>query len=144
MNRLIVSFVIISTLLLSCTVDRSRNGKFDGMWHITKIEDIATGSVTDLSNEYYFWNVDTKLLEFRNTQSVASQLIMRFELKDNVLTLSEVHIYDRAGGDPLLTDTTLVYPYGMTTIPQSFSVKTLRSSEMYLESSEKRILFEKY
>jgi len=128
----------------SCDVESSNNGNFDGMWHITEIDTLATGGVYDLSLVRRFWNVDTHLLELRDYEGVVKFLIARFELSSNRLIISRVYLYDREGGDPEITNEYFVQPYGMWQIPDTFDVEKLEHYKMTLKSKKYRIYFEKY
>jgi len=144
-KRMLAAAVIACAgIFASCTLEMSNNGKLDGMWHITQIDTIATGGSLDMSEVRRFWNIDTHLLEMRDYEGVITPLVMHFSHSDDKLIAYDVYIFDRANGDPVVDDTTICYPYGMTQIPDTFNVEQLKSYRMTLSNKKYRIRFEKY
>ena len=77
----------------------------------------------------------------------SSELIWRFNLKDDVLTLSDPYIsarYSELQTDVKLEDASVVVPYGFSALEEYLKVITLNSDDMILESSTSRLVFRKY
>ena len=128
---------VLALIMTSCTMESSNNGNLDGMWHITEMQNIETGETTDYSEKAYFWKVDTKLMQMGG-------YLMRFKQENGYLITYDVYYDNREGGDPVLTDTTRLYPYGMTSIPDTFQIEKMKHYDMILKSKKRRITFEKY
>lgn len=89
--------------LNSCTLETSSAGKFDGMWHLTQVDTIATGGVLDLSEQRIFWSFQFKLMQAEDKNGIERTVIMRYSKGDGTLTLSSPYAYDRDNGDEPLT-----------------------------------------
>ena len=135
--------LLVVFLFVGCDIEYSDNGDFDGRWHITSMK-TDEGSVEDKSLQAYFWCVDTKLLQLRNTDGKATTMLCRFKMKSDSLFITEVHYHNTGNGDALISDTSLVYPYGLTQIPDTFRIISLSSDDMTLKSKHKTLTFEKY
>ena len=114
--------------LVSCEIEGSPNGDFDGFWHMERIDTIATQGVLDLSADRKFWAVQNRLIRINTT-------LFHFERTDGRLTLTEA---PDAPSEPDLK------AFGVQQIPETFEVELLNSKKMILKSSLLRISFKKY
>ena len=105
--------------LVSCEIEGSPNGDFDGFWHMERIDTIATQGVLDLSADRKFWAVQNRLIRINTT-------LFHFERTDGRLTLTEA---PDAPSEPDLK------AFGVQQIPETFEVELLNSKKMILKSS---------
>ena len=143
--------IAISALLLaaatSCTLESSDNGKLDGFWHLEQVDTLTTGGTLDLSEELYFWAVDTKLINVRHGgergyllrfDQTADSLVLHTPYKDNW------HEDAENGGDHPLDDATELAPYGINNMREPFHKDRLTGSRMVLRSKTLRLHFRKF
>ena len=143
--------IVISALLLaaatSCTLESSDNGKLDGFWHLEQVDTLNTGGTLDLSEELYFWAVDTKLLNVRHGgergyllrfDQTADSLVLHTPYKDNW------HEDAENGGDHPLDNATELALYGINNMREPFHKDRLTGSRMVLRSKTLRLHFRKF
>lgn len=140
---------IIATLsaFCACDVDTSDAGKFEGMWHLVRIDTLATGGVSDMSRERVYWSFQYKLMEADDRDNRYQSVLMRYSQKDGVLTLNNPFVYDRENGDKPITeesDRRLLAPYGINGFAENFQVLKVTGSKMILQSSILRLSFKKF
>ena len=137
--------VCLCMMLSSCKLHTSHNGKLDGLWQVMVKENLTTGETVDMRDYSATWSVQGDLLMMRMDNS--SELIWRFNLKDDVLTLSDPYIsarYSELQTDVKLEDVSVVEPYGFSALEEYLKVIKLDSDDMILESSTLRLVFRKY
>ena len=146
MNRIYALLLLsLCMMLSSCKLHTSHNGDLDGLWQVMVKEDLATGEAVDMRDLHASWSVQGNLLMMRMDNS--SELIWRFNLKDDVLTLSDPYIsarYSELQTDVKLEDASVVVPYGFSALEEYLKVIKLDSDDMILESSTSRLVFRKY
>ncbi|WP_455541575.1 lipocalin-like domain-containing protein, partial [Prevotella fusca] len=107
MNRIkMLSFVLplMALLFSSCSLETDNEaGKLEGMWHLVRVETLATGASEDLSNQVIFWSFQAKLLELDDKTGMHNSYLYRFSIDNNQLTLSSPYQFDRENGDRPLT-----------------------------------------
>ncbi len=128
----------------SCTLETSSGGKFDGMWHLTQVDTIATGGALDLSNERIYWSFQFKLMQAEDKSGAARTILMRYKKGDGTLTLSSPYAYDRDNGDEPLDTPTLLKPFGINNIEEEFQVNAVSGSKMQLQSKTLILSFKKF
>lgn len=152
----IIWSILITMLLVGCEIDTMNNGKFDGYWHITKVDTISNGKSIDISENRAYWCVEGRLLQLRyigkkgETAGVdMTGYYLRFSKSDKELVLSEPYRNggheDRGpeGGDTPLDDITPLQRYGIYQIPEHFDIEELTNSKMTLASNTLKIYFVK-
>ena len=146
MKKLYIFLMVCACMVLSsCKIHTSHNGKLDGLWQVMVKEDLATGEAVDMRDLHATWSVQGNLLMMRMDNS--SELIWRFNLKDDVLVLSDPYLsarFGEQGTDVKLEDVSVVEPYGLSALEEYLKVITLNSDDMILESSTSRLVFRKY
>lgn len=67
-NKLAAIAAILTTALTlaSCELETSDNGKFDGFWHLERVDTLATGGSLNLQQKRIFWGVQAKLISARD------------------------------------------------------------------------------
>ena len=146
MKKLYIFLMVCACMVLSsCKLHTSHNGKLDGLWQVMVKENLTTGETVDMRDYSATWSVQGDLLMMRMDNS--SELIWRFNLKDDVLTLSDPYIsarYSELQTDVKLEDASVVVPYGFSALEEYLKVITLNGDDMILESSTSRLVFRKY
>lgn len=140
---LIAATTILATMTLaSCDIETSSAaGDFNGMWHLTRVDTIATGGVLNLKNEKLFWAFQNKLMQADDKNEKLAKILMRFNQTNTQLTLHTPYVYDRENGDKPLSDPTLLAPYGINKLEENFQVIKLTGSKMVLQSETLKLTF---
>lgn len=143
---LIAATTILTTMsLASCDIETSSAaGDFNGMWHLTRVDTIATGGVLDLKNEKLFWAFQNKLMQADDKNEKLAKILMRFNQTNTQLTLHTPYVYDRENGDEPLSDPTLLAPYGINKTEEKFDVVTLKGGKMVLQSEKLKLTLKKF
>ena len=143
---LIAATTIFTTMsLASCDIETSSAaGDFNGMWHLTRVDTIATGGVLNLKNEKLFWAFQNKLMQADDKNEKLAKILMRFNQTNTQLTLHTPYCYDRENGDKPLTDSTLLIPYGINKTEEKFDVVTLKGGKMVLQSEKLKLTLKKF
>lgn len=55
MKHFLFFIIGIGLLLTSCDIETSDNGDLDGYWHLVRVDTLATGVSSDLSETRVFW-----------------------------------------------------------------------------------------
>lgn len=133
----------MAVALGACTIETSGNGDLDGFWHLVRVDTIATGGVKDLSAERIFWSIQGPLLDVRDADGRYQECISHFERQGDSLFIKDQYVYDRAEGDHLIDDVSLLAPYGINKLGEHFRILTLSGGDMMLESEMLRLRLEK-
>ena len=135
---LIAATTILTTMTLaSCDIETSSAaGDFNGMWHLTRVDTLATGGVLDLKNEKLFWAFQNKLMQADDKNEKLAKILMRFNQTNTQLTLHTPYVYDVPLSDP-----TLLAPYGINKLEENFQVLKLTGSKMVLQSETLKLTF---
>lgn len=128
----------------SCSLENSSAGDFDGMWHLTRVDTVATGGSLDLSKKRIFWSFEVKLMEADDKDGNHRAILMRFNHGDKKLVLNSPYAYNRDEGDEKLTDTSLLEPYGINKLEEEFKVNKINGSRMQLQSDKLILSFKKF
>lgn len=130
-------------LLASCDLETSDNGKLDGQWHLIQIQDLTTNQTQDLTQQYYYWQFQGKLLQLRNTET-HEQYLLRFQHDNTTLRTYEPYIYNREEGDQPITDPQPLNPFGITQIDQTFEIEHLGNKYITLKSPTVRLSLKRF
>lgn len=141
---LVAATTILATLttFTSCDLETSSAaGDFNGLWHLIRIDTLATGGVLDLKNEKRFWAFQNKLMQGDDKSGNHDIILMRFNQTKTMLTLHTPYLYDQNNGDFPLSESTLLKPYGINNIEEVFQVIKLRGNNMVLQSETLKLTF---
>lgn len=139
---LILIAVSCLTVLAACDFETSGNGDLDGFWHLEQIDTLATGGVSDLSQQQLFWGVQFHLLRMSNLAD--NDIVYRFEHVDDHLVLSAPSMFDRTDGDTLVTDLNVLRPFGIHALSERLTIVTLNADQLVLRSPLYQLHFVKY
>jgi hypothetical protein len=129
-----------------CTLESSDGGDFDGMWQLTRIDSLLTGTSADMRYSQVVWCVQGTLLETRiaDQQTIGNSVIFRFALRADSLLLKSPYISWRHSGDIAVRDASLLNRFGITRTEEKFQVQELTSSVLRLQGDSLRLYFRKY
>jgi len=146
---LVVAFMSTLLSLFSCTIEFSGNGDFDGFWHLTSVDTLLTGGRCDLSGNLRYWGVNFNLIRLQDFgENEAQSFYVRFDLEKTTLRLYEMR--DASSGqsagetvDTLVADPSVLSPYGINSLNETFTIEKLTGGSMILSTSELRLRFTK-
>lgn len=148
MRHLLLYILLFAAGLLcwSCDLETSSNGDLDGHWHLERIDTIG-GSYCDYGDKTVFWSFQNHLAQMSGMEG--NPVVCRMEYGDGRVRLFTPCQFDRTTGDSLLTDVTLLRPYGINSLSETFVVVDLTSERLTLETVPEawpllRLTFRKY
>ncbi len=134
-------FPLIACALASCELETSGNGGLDGYWHLEQVDTLATGGVTDLSEDYRFWAFQYRLL---NVSGYNSSYLLRFSHEGDSLFLSDPYVNDRKNGDIQLEDQEPPRTYGINGLTERFRIEQLKGTNMVLSNKTLKLRLKKF
>ena len=143
MRKLLYIFFVL-LMFAACDIHTSDNGDLDGYWQLRSVDTLSTGGTCDMRDSMRFWSFQAHILHVRDNHDKIRKVLMRFNITDNVMILSDPIIDLRDSSDILFTDTTILWHYGIHDIPETLKVITLNSSTMVLENRVLRLNLRKY
>ena len=146
---IIFIFSVIAISFSSCTLETSDNGKLDGFWHLVSEEVLSADTTIDLSGQRIFWGVEYKLLNVSDKDGVYGDYYLRFNHDGDSLRVyspykNNWHENGEDGGDITVEDASVLLPFGISALDETFLVEQLGSSKMVLKSSAYRLRFKKF
>ena len=146
MKKLFLYIIGAGLLTTACDMESSKNGDLDGLWQLSQVDTLATGSSTDMRASQITWAVQGVILETRLATSydVQNDIIFRFSHTADSLVLYSPYFSDRHNGDVRVEDVNQLRPFGVSRLEEHFKVQELSSSTMTLQSQELRLWFRKY
>lgn len=145
MKKFLSIIVAVSAILTSCEVHDSDNENLDGYWYLTRVDTIATGGVNEYRGQRVFWSFQGSLLQM-NRVEIDCYYMASFSHKGNELVVEHPYLYDRNNGGYYIADETMyeIKPFGLNSIKESFTLKTLDDHNMVLDNGKFRLCFERY
>lgn len=121
-------------LLQACGgwVETSDNGPLDGYWQLTAVDTLG-GGTADLRQSGRFMAVQGSVIQMYATRE-GMIYDFRFDYRDGRLTFSDPRLDRREEGDPAVTDVTLLQPFGIQALTETFAV-SISGSRMTLTGS---------
>ncbi|MBO4963432.1 MAG: lipocalin-like domain-containing protein [Prevotella sp.] len=145
----LISIIILLLTAAACTIEHSENGNLDGMWQLTQLDTLDTGSTAaehsaDMRTKGIFWSVQHNLLRMSAVYGGAEPVFFRFCHSAGRLTLSNPYTDNREEGDIKIEDPSELAFYNIDALEPTFSVEQLTSGKMTLSSERFRFHFKKY
>ncbi len=142
-------YIFAALLLGSCSISTDSNGKLDGFWHLTTVDTLATGGVTDYSQRKVFWGVQAKLISARDMEANDRGYYFRFVHQNDSLILTSPHANHwhqdlPDGGDIPIDDVEELRDIGVNALEEHFFVERLSGSSMVLRSRTLRLNFRRF
>lgn len=139
--RWLLIFPLLS-LLAACSLETSDNGDLDGQWHIEQIDTTSTSGSLDLSGQRRFWAFQTDLMTTTDYDK-GGLYVMRFSHSGKTLRVYDIHIDNRMEGDPAVEDASLMAPFGINSLDETFQVESLSGTRMVVSTDQLRIRLRK-
>ena len=96
-----------------------------------------------MSKAPVFWSVQGAILEARNVEKL-EYVMFRYNHENGILSLYDARYNNREIGDEQITDVTVLQPYGINKLEESFAVESLSGSTMILRSDMLKLYFKKF
>ena len=130
---------MMAITLAACEIETPSNGDLDGLWHLETVDTLTTGGRANLSDCRVFWAVQARLL---NVSSENESYYLKFLHKGGMLTVRDAYEDFRQSNDSTYE---FLKPYGISALPDTFSVRQLNSNRMVIEKAEGiRLSFTKF
>ena len=142
-SKYIIAILSVIISLTACSLHHDDSGELGGYWHLTGIDTLATNGHCNMSKAPVFWSVQGAILEARDVDKV-EYVMFRYKHENGTLSLYDAHYNNREIGDEQITDITILQPYGINDLEESFAVEGLSSSKMILCSDMLRLYFKKF
>lgn len=136
--------LIILLWFTSCDLETSGNGDLDGMWHIERMDSVNNGVQTDLKGERLYWSFQHKLLQLDDKNWIHPSLLLRFEKRGSILLVHDPYLYNREEGDEPLTEPTLLKPFGINMLRDTFTIEKLKGENFVITSKTVRLHMKRF
>ncbi|WP_455993032.1 lipocalin-like domain-containing protein [Prevotella sp.] len=145
-NILVFLLPVLALLFSSCSLETDNDaGDLEGMWHLVRIEESATNTHTDVSNEVIFWSFQAKLLQMEDKTGQHYSYLYRFRIDNDQLTLTSPYQFDRENGDrPLTAYEATLGLYGIKSLTPVFRIEKIDRRKMILNDGAVRLYFDKF
>ena len=145
-NILVFLLPALALLFSSCSLETDNDaGDLEGMWHLVRIEESATNTHIDVSNEVIFWSFQAKLLQMEDKTGQHYSYLYRFRIDNDQLTLTSPYQFDRENGDrPLTAYESTLGLYGIKSLTPVFRVEKIDRRKMILNDGAVRLYFDKF
>ena len=158
MRKLLIGVVLAAgaSLLGACSSDfeTSGNGTFDGFWHMTHVDTLATGRTYNVSGRMIFWSVQGKMIELSDRRTNLSEdeerypsIFYCFERSADSLKLlgePKPRKNNRVKGDRDVATHSECGAYGVNSEGDVLKILRLENNKMTLQSEYLRMYFTKY
>ena len=145
-NILVFLLPVLALLFSSCSLETDNDaGDLEGMWHLVRIEESATNTHIDVSNEVIFWSFQAKLLQMEDKTGQHYSYLYRFRIDNDQLTLTSPYQFDRENGDrPLTAYESTLGLYGIKSLTPVFRIEKIDRRKMLLNDGAVRLYFDKF
>ena len=131
--------------LASCDIENSHNGDLDGLWLLTNVDTLSTGSRTEVTEQSITWAFQGHLLEMRTLDDNRFDFICKFEHSGDSLFLGQPYVSEQGHNDiPVEEVTDSLRHIGLQHLHERYAILTLNSHRMVLRSKELSLNFQKY
>ena len=145
-NILVFLLPVLALLFSSCSLETDNDaGDLEGMWHLVRIEESATNTHIDVSNEVIFWSFQAKLLQMEDKTGQHYSYLYRSRIDNDQLTLTSPYQFDRENGDrPLTAYEATLGLYGIKSLTPMFRIEKIDRRKMILNDGVVRLYFDKF
>lgn len=126
----------------SCSFNTDDSGDLGQFWHLISVDTIATGGSCDVAQRGIYWMAEGTIFQvgiYDGNQN--SKYIFQYTSSDGRLLLSDPRLNDRRQNDPSITDVTVLQPYGINALEESFAIESVSGGKMMLASDVLRLHF---
>lgn len=135
-------------MLPACDIHSiSANGDLDGMWCLTQVDTLATGTAIPYRDQRVFWSFASDIMSVRQMPVTShGEFICHFQADGGTLLMSDLYVSDRVNGDSLVSADSLhiVHPLGINRLHEQFAIHELSGNRLTLKGSILKLYFEKY
>ena len=145
-NILVFLLPVLALLFSSCSLETDNDaGDLEGMWHLVRIEESATNTHIDVSNEVIFWSFQAKLLQMEDKTGQHYSYLYRFRIDNDQLTLTSPYQFDRENGDrPVTAYEATLGLYGIKSLTPVLRIEKIDRRKMILNDGAVRLYFDKF
>lgn len=145
-NILVFLLPVLALLFSSCSLETDNDaGDLEGMWHLVRIEESATNTHIDVSNEVIFWSFQAKLLQMEDKTGQINSYLYRFRIDNDQLRLSSPYLFDRENGDhPLTAYEATLGRYGIKSLTPTFRIERVDRRKLVINDGTVRLYFDKF
>lgn len=145
-NILVFLLPVLTLLFSSCSLETDNDaGDLEGMWHLVRIEESATNTHIDVSNEVIFWSFQAKLLQMEDKTGQINSYLYRFRIDNDQLRLSSPYLFDRENGDhPLTAYEATLGRYGIKSLTPTFRIERVDRRKLVINDGTVRLYFDKF
>ena len=145
-NILVFLLPVLALLFSSCSLETDNDaGDLEGMWHLVRIEESATNTHIDVSNEVIFWSFQAKLLQMEDKTGQHYSYLYRSRIDNDQLTLTSPYQFDRENGDrPLTSYEATLGLYGIKSLTPVLRIEKIDRRKMILNDGAVRLYFDKF
>ena len=145
-NILVFLLPVLALLFSSCSLETDNDaGDVEGMWHLVRIEESATNTHIDVSNEVIFWSFQAKLLQMEDKTGQHYSYLYRSRIDNDQLTLTSPYQFDRENGDrPLTAYESTLGLYGIKSLTPVLRIEKIDRRKMILNDGAVRLYFDKF
>ena len=145
-NILVFLLPALALLFSSCSLETDNDaGDLEGMWHLVRIEESATNTHIDVSNEVIFWSFQAKLLQMEDKTGQINSYLYRFRIDNDQLRLSSPYLFDRENGDhPLTAYEATLGRYGFKSLTPTFRIERVDRRKLVINDGTVRLYFDKF
>lgn len=145
-NILVFLLPVLALLFSSCSLETDNDaGDLEGMWHLVRIEESATNTHIDVSNEVILWSFQAKLLQMEDKTGQHYSYLYRSRIDNDQLTLTSPYQFDRENGDrPLTAYEATLGLYGIKSLTPVLRIEKIDRRKMILNDGAVRLYFDKF
>lgn len=140
----VIAYFALCMAMISCDIETSDNGNLDGFWQLTQIDSIANNKSVLVKESQIFWAIQTDVMEVRNISAGDTKILFRFNKTGNQLTIHTPYMEKDKDHRELLSDSTVLKPYYIQGLEETYEIDKLNNSNMQLSGSVLRLHFRKY
>lgn len=140
----LLALCITILLMASCNdlIETDGSGKLGGNWQLIQVDTLATGGVRDMSSDRKFMAVEGSILQLSDADD-GREYIFQYAFDASTLALSDARINNREANDPTVTDLSLLSPYGLSHIDQTFEIEKISGGQLVMRTDRLRLYFRK-
>ena len=137
-------FSMMTLVMTGCEIHTSNNGDLDGFWQLRSIDTLSTDASADARERMIYWAVQRHILEVQDKHDTRNKILFGFSQRGDSLFLYEPRVNNRDIGDTLVTNLSMLQPYGVNDFEESYLIEQLDGGQMVLKSKVLRLWFRKY
>lgn len=134
---------LVALVMASCELETSGNGDLDGMWRLAQVDTLGTSGVNRMEGEKKYWMFQLRLLQLEDKAGTVGSVLLRFERNGNTLRVYDPYAFDRENGDRPLDEPSMLLPYGVNALDETFTIEALGGGRMVLANDRLRLSFRK-